>query len=74
MVYRQYFCIVNAYRFCKVLKMLANFLFVVFYVNIKKLKIGYSVKVEALQELISMTHFMVAANVVKKSVTEVPIS
>ena len=68
MVYRQYFCIVNAYRFCKVLKMLANFLFVVFYVNIKELKIGYSVKVEALQE------FVIASKRSEKTMSAVLIS
>ena len=41
MVYRQFFCFVNVYRFCKALKMLASFLFVVVYVNIKELKIRY---------------------------------
>ena len=39
MVYRQFVCFVNAYRFCKALKVLSSFLFVVVYVNIKELKI-----------------------------------
>ena len=52
MVYRQFFCFVNAYRFCKALKMLASFLFVVVYANIKELKIRCLVKVESLQEFI----------------------
>ena len=39
--------------------MLASFLFVVVYVNIKELKIGCLVKIEGSQELISMTHSMV---------------
>ena len=41
MVYRRFFCFVNAYRFCKALEVLASFLSVVVYVNIKKLKIRY---------------------------------
>ena len=39
--------------------MLASFLFVVVYVNIKELKIGCLVKIEGSQVLISMTHSMV---------------
>ena len=53
-MYKQFFCFVNAYRFCKALKVLASFLFVLVYVNIKELKIRSSVKVEALQQLISI--------------------
>ena len=40
------FCFVNAYRFCKALKVLASFLFVVVYVNIKELTIRCLVKVK----------------------------
>ena len=55
MVYRQFFCFVNAYWFCKALKVLASFLLLLVYVNIE-LKIRCSVKVEALQQLTSMTY------------------
>ena len=54
--------------------MLASFLFVMIYVNIKELEIGCLVKIEASQEFISMSHSMVVANVVKKPVTKVLIS
>ena len=53
-MYKQLFCFVNAHRFCKALKVLASFLFVLVYVNIKELKIRSSVTVEALQQLISI--------------------
>ena len=49
----------NTYKFYKVLQVLASFLFVVVYVNIKELKIGCLVKIEGSQVLISMTHSMV---------------
>ena len=54
-----YFCFLNTFKFYKVLQVLASFLFVVVYVNIKELKIGCLVKIERLQALTSMTHSMV---------------
>ena len=67
-VYRKFFCFVNVYRFCKALKVLASFLFVLVYVNIRESKTRCSVKVEALLE------FVIASKRSEKNMSAVLIS